>query len=69
MKLTKWIFIIFSILIVAWALFSIDKWASDWKGLFFYQDNWIFYGFVVVMVFAVSGIIQWILKTEVKILK
>lgn len=69
MKIINWIVIIASILIVAGILFSLERWAGEWKNLFFYQDNWIMLLFLIIMVFAISGIIKWFLKAEVKILK
>ncbi|MFA6399978.1 MAG: hypothetical protein WCW44_06485, partial [archaeon] len=61
MKYLKWTIIILSIILVAAIIFNLERWAGDWKDLFFYQDNWIMYIFVFAMVFALSGIIKWIL--------
>ena len=69
MKLLNLVILIISILVVAWMLFSLDRWADPWKAMFSYMDNWMMWVVVGVIVFAVGGIIKWTLQAEVKLLK
>ena len=69
MKLAKLLLFLATGAIVVWVLFSIDLWAGEWKDLFFYQDNWLFYIFLIIMVMAVGLIIKKLLIVEYRLLK
>ena len=69
LKLLNIIVLLATLLIVLWALFNLELWAKEWKDLFFYQDNWLMFGFVLVMVFAVGMIIKKLFVAEYKMLK
>ncbi|MFA5931445.1 MAG: hypothetical protein WC821_03985 [archaeon] len=69
MKLAKLLLFLASGVIVVWILFSIDLWAGEWKDLFFYQDNWLFYIFLAVMALIVGMIIKKLFVIEYKLLK
>ena len=68
-KLLNWAILLITFIIVAWLLFNIDLWAGDWKSLFFYQDNWIMYVYLAIMVTIIGAIIKKIFVIEVKALK
>lgn len=69
MKLTKLLLLLVSAGIVLWALFNIELWAHEWKDLFFYQDNWLFYIFLTIMAIVVGMIIKKLFIVEYKLLK
>ncbi|MEI7961169.1 MAG: hypothetical protein WCI04_02435 [archaeon] len=69
MKATSWLIIIISILLVAAISFSIDLWAGEWKDLFFYLDDWRMWIVIFVTIWVVKKILEWALKTEVRVLK
>jgi len=69
MKLINLVLLLVSVLIVLFVLFNIELWASEWKDLFFYQDNWLMYLFVFIMVIAVGLIIKKLYVIEFKIFK
>jgi hypothetical protein len=69
MKLVNWAILIVTFLAVIWVLFQIELWAHDWKDLFFYQDNWLMYVFLLIMVLAVGMIIKKLYKIEFHYLK
>jgi len=69
MKIINFALLIASFIAVLWILFSIDLWSGEWKNLFFYQDNWIMFLFLLIMAFVVGAIIKKIFVIEFKALK
>ncbi|MCX6803621.1 MAG: hypothetical protein NTY48_03550 [Candidatus Diapherotrites archaeon] len=69
MKLKGWIILAISILIVAAATIVIDKWASEWKNLFFYMDDWRMWIILFVFIYLVKKILEKLLIVEARILK
>jgi hypothetical protein len=62
----KWVFLIIGILFVSWTIFNFKLWAGEFMDSFFYQDDWISYIAVFAFVFAVAGILKWVLNQQVK---
>ncbi|MFA5125371.1 MAG: hypothetical protein WC462_00005 [archaeon] len=69
MKIINFILIVVSLITVLWLLFNIELWSHDWKALFFYQDNWVMFLFLLIIAFAVGMIIKKIFVIEFKALK
>ena len=69
MRATSWLIIIITLLGVAALTISIDKWAGEWKDLFFYLDNWWMWVVVFAAVWVVKKLLEWFLKAEVRVLK
>lgn len=69
MKIINFAILIASFIGVLWILFNIDLWSSEWKNLFFYQDNWVMFLFLLIMAFVVGMIIKKIFVIEFKALK
>ncbi|VVB75595.1 Uncharacterised protein [uncultured archaeon] len=68
-KLFSWLVIIISILAVAYLFFTIDLWAGQWKDLFFYLDDWRMWIVVFFIVWLIKKVVEWVLITEVRLLK
>lgn len=69
MKLAKWTLLIVGFFLALWLLWQIELWSKEWKDLFFYQDNWIMFIFLVIMCFAVGMIIKKFYANSFKKLK
>jgi len=69
MKLINWALLLASVLVVLFVLFNFEIWAAGWKDLFFYQDNWLMYLFLTIMVIAIGLIIKKLYVIEFKIFK
>jgi hypothetical protein len=69
MKLTSWIVIIITILVVAALTVRVDAWATEWKDIFFYIDRWELWVVVVIAAWVAKEIITWAWKAEVRLLK
>jgi len=69
MKLTSWMLIIVTIIAVAALTIRIDSWATEWKDLFFYLDRWELWVAVIVAVWVLKQIIDWVWRAEVRLLK
>jgi hypothetical protein len=69
MKWIKWIIIILSIAFVGYLSIQFHFWAEEYKSLFFYMDDWASWIFVFLLIFALKGIFEHLLKWEVKALK
>jgi len=68
-RLIRWMIILISFAIVLWALWGIERWAGEWKDLFFYQDNWLMYIFLFALALIVGTIIKKFFAREVIVLK
>ena len=68
-KLINWTIILISLAIVLWLLWGLERWAGEWKDLFFYQDNWLMYIFLFIMAMVVGTIIKKFFAREVVVLK
>jgi hypothetical protein len=68
-KLIKWTVILISFFIVLWALWNLERWAGEWKDLFFYLDDWTMYVLVALIVIVLGALIKKLFITEVKVLK
>jgi len=68
-KLINWTIILISLVLVLWFLWGLERWAGEWKDLFFYQDNWGFYIFLFIMTIVIGTIIKKIFAREVILLK
>ncbi len=66
---TKWILILITFIILAWALFGLELWAKEWKDLFFYMDNWLLFVGLLIFVMIAKKIAEIVLKAEVRTLK
>jgi uncharacterized membrane protein YcjF (UPF0283 family) len=69
LKILNWIVLAALLIIVLWALFSIEIWAKDWQDLFYYQDNWVMLAFVVIMVLAAGTAIRTLFRESFRALK
>ena len=65
-KLINWAILLITFIVVVWLLFNIDLWAGDWKNLFFYQDNWIMYVYLAIMVTIIGAITKKVFLIEEK---
>jgi len=68
-KTIKWIIILITFIVLVWALFSLELWATEWKDLFFYMDNWLLYVGLFIFIIVAKKIGTWVLTTEVRTLK
>ncbi len=69
MRLTGWIIFLISLAIVAWIIIMLNAWASEWRNLFFYLDDWRMYAVVFVLIYVINYFLRKFLLLETRILK
>ena len=68
-KTIKWIIILITFIVILWALFGLELWATEWKDLFFYMDNWLLFVGLFIFIMIAKKIGAWAITTEMKTLK
>ena len=67
MNWTRIILISASLLLVAYFTFQLDLWAGDFKNLFYYLGDWKSWFALAALLYAIKGIVQWLLLAEVRV--
>jgi hypothetical protein len=69
MGLKKWIIISASILFVAFVIILLENRFAEQKDIFFYLNDWTSWVMLFLLLVAIKGIIEWVLKWEIRTLK
>ena len=67
MNWTRLILILVSLAIAAYFTIMLYNWSSEYKDLFSYLGDWRSYVAAFALIYAVTGIIKWLLMEEVRI--
>ncbi|HNV01180.1 MAG TPA: hypothetical protein PKK60_02010 [archaeon] len=66
MKLRNLLILILSFCFLAYIVVTLHFWAMEYKDLFFYLNDWTSWIFAFILVMAITGVLKWIFKWELR---